>query len=204
MREQGKNVKPIEVPVSAEEMILDELILKYPFDLRSSYLWYLLRMRGLVGCRCCCCCCCCAPGAPGVPGAPGAPGAPGVPGAPGSPSPAPNIQVTLSAMGYSLVVGGTYSVRVEVEWSATVSSNLSVDIQVRSQLVIGSYRDWTTIYSNRPASGREAWPAAAAPLLKRWLLGTHQGAVTTTSHLQFRAVAEDPAGNQGISNVVTI
>ena len=34
MREQGKNVKPIEVPVSAEEMILDELILKYPFDLQ--------------------------------------------------------------------------------------------------------------------------------------------------------------------------
>lgn len=91
-------------------------------------------------------------------------------------------------MGYSLVVGGSYTARVELEWSASGAANLSVDLQVRSQLVVGSYRDWTNIFTNRPASGREAWPAAAAP----------------GERLQFRAVAKDGAGNQGISNIVNV
>lgn len=187
MQKEPRQPQPIEISVGRDELLLDELILKYPFDLRSSYLWHLLRSRGFIGG---CCCCCCHPGpARGAAGAGGSVGGASAGVASGGGGGAtPNIHVTLSAMGYSLVVGGSYTARVELDWSASGPANPSVDLQVRSQLVIGSYRDWTTIYPNRPASGREAWPAAAAP----------------GERLQFRAVAKDGSGNQGISNIVNV
>ena len=179
MKEKNKpKVRPIKIPIKGEEVILDELILNYPFDFRTSYLWHLLKARGLLHQCCCNCCnCCCGHGHHHVHRP-----------AP-APAPAPAIQVSLNAMGYSLVVGGSiYNARVELDWNATGASNLRVDLQVRSQLAIGSYPNWTTIYPNRPASGRVAWPAAARP----------------GERLEFRAVARESAGNQGVSNTVTV
>ena len=218
MAAKGKEsrVPALSIPIEGKELILDELILKYPFDFRTSWLYWQLLRRGWIRPHDCCCCssCCCQPkcgcgcggghghghghahdhehdhghghahhpehhhddccgnyhhhhhyyygGGPGAAGTGAGGGIAGTTPPPPPPTPAA-IHVTLTARGYSVVIGGSYTARVEFEWNATGPGTLSVEVQVRSQSVVGSYPDWTTILRNQPASGRGVWPAAARP-----------------------------------------
>ena len=86
---------------------------------------------------------------------------------------APVISVTLGVKVYSLVVGGTSSVRADFNWSAVGSKAARVTVQMKSSQSM----TWTDILPNQPAAD----------------VGSYQLPTYVQQSFWFRAVAVDPA-----------
>lgn len=197
-----KDIVKLENQNPKGEVCLENIICQYPFDIKKTEFW-----KNLYGCsgktRCChCCCCCCedqrlnhdshdvlAPSSSTNVSSASPIVSPAAP----SPKPVININVSFSAKAYVLVIGGTISSRVEFDWSASGSNNISVNIEIRSTSVIGTFPSWTSILTSKPAIGRDVWyPLTYSPQIK------------PGERLEFRATAYDSQGNRGTSNVITI
>lgn len=106
---------------------------------------------------------------------------------PPEPEPLPPPEVELrDARMFILVVGGTLSVSVEADWSATGRDDLTVDLQVLSSI---TYRAWTDIATDLP-------PVFFSDVSFPVTQGERR--------FDFRVVARDSAGNEWTSNVITI
>lgn len=90
-----------------------------------------------------------------------------------APAPAPVLSVTLGAKFYSLVVGGTSSVRGDFTWNATGSKAARVTVQMKSTQSM----TWTDILTDQPASD----------------VGSYYLPTYVQQSFWFRAVAVDPA-----------
>ena len=103
------------------------------------------------------------------------------------PDPIPDVTSELrSAQLRVLVVGGTIAAEVNADWSATGADDLTVELQVKSQL---TYRAWTPILRDQPA---DHFATAS--------LQVTQG----ERRFDFRIVARDKAGNEWPSEAVSI
>ncbi len=103
------------------------------------------------------------------------------------PDPIPDVTAELrSAQVRVVVVGGTYAAEVNADWRASGADDLTVDLQVKSQL---TYRAWTPILRNQPA---DHFATAS--------LQVTQG----ERRFDFRIVARDDAGHEWASEAITI
>ena len=99
----------------------------------------------------------------------------------------PDVDATLNnALIRIFIVGGSMSVTVEADWSATGANDLLVDLEVLSSM---TYRAWTPILTNQSPVYFEA---------------TTISAVQGERRFDFRIVAHDSAGNEWISNSITV
>lgn len=99
----------------------------------------------------------------------------------------PAVDATLnSATVRVFIVGGTMSVSVEADWSATGAADLLVDLEVLSSI---TYRAWTPVLVNQSPVYFESATLAATQGERRF---------------DFRIVAHDTAGNEWFSNTITV
>lgn len=172
-------------PMTIEDLekhavVLDHLLLDFPLDIRSTYLWKTLKLRGLL-----CCCCCDSHHGPHAASPPPAP-------------PPAATQVTLIGTAFSFIIPGVpggASARVEFQWNATGGQNIKVDIEVQTTRVYGGY-GWTPVANlrNQPASGRGIWWGRS---------GYSAPALMPGFRYQARAVAKEPGAAPVYSNIVT-
>ncbi len=103
------------------------------------------------------------------------------------PDPIPDVTSELrSAQVRVVVVGATLAAEVNADWRATGADNLTVELQVKSQL---TYRAWTPLLRNQPA---DHFATAS--------LQVTQG----ERRFDFRIVARDGAGNEWPSEAIIV
>lgn len=104
-----------------------------------------------------------------------------------APAPQPDPDVTLNtARVRVLVVGGSMSVEVEADWAVTGRTDVSVKLQVLSSI---TYRAWTDLATGLPPTYFASFALPATPGERRF---------------DFRVVATDAAGNEWVSNTITV
>lgn len=101
------------------------------------------------------------------------------------PLPAPTVELRDARM-YVLVVGGSLTATLSVDWSVSGREDVEVDVEVLSNL---TYRDWTVVASD---IGLDGFTDISLPVT--------QG----ERRFDVRVVARDPAGNRWQSNRITI
>ena len=189
--DRGTPAKEAEMTIEELEkhaVVLDHLFLDFPLDIRSTYLWKTLKLRGLLCCGCCCC--------DSHHAAHGA--SPAAAPLPTPAPPPPTTRVTLVGTAFALtlpgVPGGT-SARVEFQWDATGGTNVRVDIEVQTIRVYNGY-GWTPVANlrNQPPTGRGIWWGNS---------GYSAPAIIPGYRYQARAVAKEPGKAPVYSNVVT-
>ncbi len=103
------------------------------------------------------------------------------------PEPVPDVTAMLNdARVRIFIVGGSMSVSVEADWSATGADDLLVDLEVLSSI---TYRSWTTLLADQPPVYFEEANLPATQGERRF---------------DFRIVAHDSQGNEWISNSITV
>jgi hypothetical protein len=103
------------------------------------------------------------------------------------PEPVPDVTATLNnARVRIFIVGGSMSVSVEADWSATGADDLLVDLEVLSSI---TYRSWTSLLVDQPAS---------------YFAEANLPATQGERRFDFRIVAHDSQGNEWISNSITV
>lgn len=103
------------------------------------------------------------------------------------PDPVPDVTATLNdARVRIFIVGGSMSVSVEADWSATGADDLLVDLEVLSSI---TYRSWTSLLVDQPAS---------------YFAEANLPATQGERRFDFRIVAHDSQGNEWISNSITV
>ena len=172
-----------------QAIVLDELLLDFPLDIRSTYLWRTLKARGLVGC----CCCCCCHGHHHAHGA--STGASTGTGGGTAATPAPRITLTGMAFAFTFAGTGGTQARVEFEWDTTGGTGVTVDIEVRTVRQLGGF-NWTPVSNlqNQPPDGRGTW----------WGFGLSGPGMSPGFHYQARAVAKENGVAVATSNIVTL
>ena len=167
-----------------EKIDLDDFLLhRSPIPIQYTLLWRVIYAQ-LHHAGCCCCCGHVDRSPIVLPGAP-------VPGlqppvvAPAPAPQAPNITVDLDVLIRQFIVGGSFAVEANFEWTATGAPGLKVFIQVKTNI---TFRNWTNVLSNQPPVDVGTWPVRGVP----------------GERFHFRALATDPQGNDAYSRIITI